>query len=347
MWINTPNENSEVQKTQSEIPKMPNDHPEKQGIFSGISDALRNLSKFLGFSEQNENGDKKANKFQTFLASIIGIFNGIDIKKGATVEKSSDISKIREAFRPIIDLNETGIVFQAGDFIIFNENTGTVDFYPADKTQKSGHSTEMSGTVVVAPRKIPAKTSEQIETEYELKKNNQTVVPKESNETKTTTLASQLWRWLSNNGPARTGNNSCGKAVHALLDKFGIKNVGQQPRHGNKWHNFLENDSRFKKIEINDLSEIPSGAIMTYSGKWHINGKPNGSIMNQKFWHVEIKWSNKLFYSFNGANNPGGSAREPQLHNNFTKWKEATGFTGAFVPIIKTHEENKYIKKAS
>lgn len=71
------------------------------------------------------------------MASIIGIFNGIDIKKGVTIENPNDISKIREAFRPIIDLDETGIIFNEGDFLIFNEDTGTVDFYPADKTQSS------------------------------------------------------------------------------------------------------------------------------------------------------------------------------------------------------------------
>lgn len=343
MWLNTPKENPEIQQISPETPKMPNDHPEKQGVFSGISDALRNLSEFLDFGEN----EKKSNTLQNFLASIIGIFNGIDIKKGVTIENSWDISKIHEIFRPIINLNETGIIFKAGDFIIFNEDTGTVDFYPADKTQKSGHSTEMNGTVAVAPRKIPAKTPEQIEIEYKTKKNNQTTTSKESNEIKTTALASQLWRWLSSNGPARTGNNSCGRAVHTLLDKFGIKNVGRQPRHGNKWHNFLETDPRFKKIEINNLSEIPSGAIMTYNGKWRLNGKPNGSTMNQRFGHVEIKWSNKLFYSFNGTVNPGGSAREPELHKNFTKWKEATGFTGAFIPIAKTREEAIRIKKSS
>lgn len=78
---------------------------------------------------------------------------------------------------------------------------------------------------------------------------------------------------------------------------------------------------------------------MTYNGKGTLDGKPNGSRMNQKYGHVEVKASDDMYYSFYASKNPGGSAKEPQLHNNFEAWKQATGFTGVFVPVAKTKNQ--------
>lgn len=159
------------------------------------------------------------------MANMLASFQGIDIEKGVTLRTEGDVQKVREALRPIIDLDETGIIFKSGDFIRYNKNTGTVDFYPADKNNPSGHSTEMSGTVTVGPRKLPIKTPEQVEAEYESAVNNHAVKPQESSNF-STAVSNRLGRWLSQRGTgASTGPNSCGTAVDALLTEFGIKNV--------------------------------------------------------------------------------------------------------------------------
>lgn len=64
-----------------------------------------------------------------------------------------DVKKIREAFLPIVDLDETSIEFKEGDFIKYNKETGMIDFYPADKNQKSGHAEQSSGGVMMRESK--------------------------------------------------------------------------------------------------------------------------------------------------------------------------------------------------
>ena len=310
-------------------PKMPTDHPEKKDLFGNISDTLRTLSEsFWGLFGLNEEG--KPNKLQEFFSKILGIFGGIDIEKGVTIEKIEDVQKVREAFRPIIDLNDTAIELKPGDFIQYNKDLGTVDFYPADSHEKSGHSLTPNGIVPIEKRRIPVPKPEDTNKELQLSGDL---------EKGATITSKQLAHYITRRWPAKTGADSCGTAVDVLLNDFGIKNVTPgSGRHGKNWQGFLEKDPRFKRVEINSLADIPEGGIMTYNGRGMLNGKLNGSAMNQKFGHVEIKWSNGMFYSFYASNNPGGSAKEPQLHNNFEKWKQATGFTGVYVPVALTKE---------
>lgn len=67
----------------------------------------------------------------------------------------------------------------------------------------------MDHTVAVAPRKIPVKTPEQVEAEYESQLNDHTIAPQESSKIKTTEVASQLGRFVANHGPMNTGEFSC------------------------------------------------------------------------------------------------------------------------------------------
>lgn len=114
----------------------------------------------------NEEG--KPNKLQEFFSKILGIFDGIDIEKGVTIEKIEDVQKVREAFRPIIDLNDTAIELKPGDFIRYNKDLGTVDFYPADSHEKSGHSLTPNGIVPIEKRRIPVPKPEDTNKELQL-----------------------------------------------------------------------------------------------------------------------------------------------------------------------------------
>ena len=105
---------------------------------------------------------------QEFFSKILGIFGGIDIEKGVTIEKIEDVQKVREAFRPIIDLNDTAIELKPGDFIRYNKDLGTVDFYPADSHEKSGHSLTPNGIVPIAKRQIPIPKPEDTNKELQL-----------------------------------------------------------------------------------------------------------------------------------------------------------------------------------
>lgn len=112
------------------------------------------------------------------------------------------------------------------------------------------------------------------------------------------------------------------------LSQWGLKNT---PRgNGNQWNTLLAHDSRFEKIHVTDLSSIPAGAILCFSGK----GK-RGSAMNKKYGHVEIKGKNDMYYSYYASKNPGGSAKAPEHHNNWEKWVAETGFQEAYIPISK------------
>ena len=207
---------------------------------------------------------------------------------------------------------------------------GTVDFYPADGKEKGGHSITPHGIVPITKRQAPIPRSSDTNKELQLSGDL---------EKGATITSKQLAHYITRRGPANTGADSCGTAVDVLLNDFGIKNVTPgSGRHGKNWQGFLEKDPRFKRVEINSLAEIPEGGIMTYNGRGTLNEKPNGSVMNQRYGHVEIKGNNGMFYSFYASNNPGGSAKEPQLHNNFEKWKQATGFTGVYVPVALTKE---------
>lgn len=323
---------SENPKIPENQPKMPNENPEKQNLFSNISDMLRNLSQTIGDFLGLENKEWKTNKIQEFFAKITGFFNGVNIEKWVTITKNTDLDKIREAFRPIIDLNDTSIELKEWDFIIYNPEKWTVEFYPADEKQETWHSINSKWEVSVTERKIPIPKPEEIEKEYQNSKNK--IERKEKNWETETSRA--LARFLVKRWHANTGADSCGTAVDELLKSFGIKWVTPwHGRHGKNWEWFLEKDSRFKKVEVTNLKDIPDGAILTYNGKWTIDGKPNWSLANQKYWHVEIKWADDKFYSFYSSVNPGGSAKEPSLHNNFEAWKKATGLTGIYVPVSK------------
>lgn len=362
MWAEKPSSTPEQpinNPTPAPEVRMPEDHPQKKETLTVFADMLRNLSdmlpKFGGgiFSGiLGENGDKPY-KFQEFFSKMIGIFRWIDIEKWVTIQNESDVAKIREAFRPIIDIDETSLEFKKWDFIIYNKDTGTVDFFPADSTQKSGHALSPTGIVPVAPSKKPLPKPEDIEKEINQQdqissnansKQNKKQPIENNDNISTSKTARALGEYVKRRYQANTWQNSCGTAVDVLLTDFGIKNVTPwYNRHGKNWKGFLEKDPRFIKLEVNSLSDIPPGAVLTFSGKWKINGKPNGSEANQRFGHVEIKWTDGLVHHFIASDAPGGSASERHLHKNFPKWVEATGFTGAYIPIAKTKAEAQKI----
>lgn len=146
----------------------------------------------------------------------------MDIEKGITIQSENDVKKVREAFRPIIDLDETAIEFRAGDFIVYNKETGTVDFFPKDTTQKSGHSLSPTGIVSVAPSRKPLPKPEKIEQEIE---NLDKKSPNEQNNMRGTKISRALGEYAKQRHQANTGRNTCGTAVDVILTDFGIKNV--------------------------------------------------------------------------------------------------------------------------
>lgn len=256
---------------------MPNEHPEKQGLFAGISDLLRKLSDSLGLSKffGNENSDKKTNKIQEFMANMIASFNGIDIEKGVTLQTEGDVQKIKEALRPIINLDETSIEFKAGDFIQYNKKTGTVDFYPADKNNPSGHSENRNARVWlneqnekdIQPISIPTTGSTQTNTQNAEKSAQRSQENKESNNIGSN-VAKALGDHIVQHGAINMGKNSCGPAVDALLKRFGLNNVTPgKGRNGNAFERFLNNDPRFEKLNITSFDQIPAGAVLVYSGQ--------------------------------------------------------------------------------
>lgn len=141
---------------------MPSDHPEKRGLFSEISDALRELGSAAQKLFVNENNETGVSVFQEFMANMLATFHGEDLETGITIHTAEDLQKAREIFRPIINLDETSIEFKEGDFIRYNAELGTVDFYPADKNQESGHSLSPSGAIPIRNRPTPPPNPESI-----------------------------------------------------------------------------------------------------------------------------------------------------------------------------------------
>lgn len=84
MGINRPNNEPQQHESASETGmQMPNEHPQKQGLFATISDMLRNLSSSLGLNKlfgMPENNEK-TNPVQEFFAKMLGIFHGVNIEK--------------------------------------------------------------------------------------------------------------------------------------------------------------------------------------------------------------------------------------------------------------------------
>lgn len=341
--INATENNSDTSKTL----QMPSDHPDKQNLFSKIGEALENLSNKIWSllwinDKENATDNSILKKFFISLKDIFWENNNIDIEKWVMITSDSDIDKVKEAFRPIIDLDETWVELKKWDFLIFNKALGTVDFYPADKNIKSGHAKDPEWIVPITKRTIPVPNARENDRKFE------------------ETFDGKLWKgetdtsrrlanYIAHRGPFKSGPNSCWTAVKALLSNFWIKTEWWN---GNQWYERLKNDPKFQLVEVNSLSEIPAWGIMCYSGHGNINNKPHGSSMNQRYGHVEIKWDNGLYYSYYASIRPGWSAKAPSLHNNFSQWKAATWFQWVFVPVgnpAETHNTtpNGVTKKPS
>lgn len=317
MWLETQSfDSNNTLKKWPEV-TLPKDNLEKRWIIDSISSELKKFGNDIIGNSNNE----KTTPNQEFLSKIMWFFNWVDIEKWVVVNEAKDLDKIYEIFLPIIDLKETSIELRKWDFIVYNKELWTVDIYPADGNQKSWHSQKPTWVVPLWNRKKPEQKPEDFEKILNRAEKSWWAV------------SDSLWKFVKELKCAHTGNNSCWKAVRTLLERFWFK---PSPRwNWNQWYGMMKNDSRFKYVEVNSLDEIPAWWILTFSWKWKINWKAHWSKMNQKYWHVEIKWEGNKYHSFYESENPGGSAKAPQFHNNFAKWKEATWFTWVFVPVAK------------
>lgn len=308
---------------------MPTNHPEKKNILQKMSDDLRDLSETVASALGIKN---TVNPFQEMLAKLTGALSGVDIEKGITVQKASDLNRVREAFRPIVDFDDSAVEINIGDFIVYDKQKGVVNIYPADENSPTKHSETVRDTIV-------AKWERQIDD----------LPPIEDKEfekwgiyynEKSSKVGQAIGDWLVKNGPSsRYWKGRCAYFCRLHLENFWFKNP---PRgHANQWKWMLDKDPRFQLVPISDLSQIPVGGIMTYSGNWK-----NSTGKNKQYGHVEIKGADNRFYSDYASPTPGGGAKAPWLHNNFEKWKEATGFTGVYLPIGRTKDEAAKYKDA-
>lgn len=304
--------------------------PEKKSILEQVWNSLRNLWKtILPWQNKVENKkaqktEKKVSEVQEFFANVRALFYWVDIEKWVVINSEEDLKKVRDIFLPIIDLNHTWVEYKKWDFIVYNKEKWTIDFYPSDVKSKKWYS-DTPDWIIPIERKNPKLNPDDF--------NIDDLDKIDSNDKLWNNVSKALWNFIKKLWPIKSWPNSCWRAVHMILKKFWIEKT---PRwHWNQWFNLLKNDSRFELVNVNSLSEIPAWWILTFSWKWKINWKPHWSSMNQRYWHVEVKWSNNLFYSFYWSKNPGGSAKAPQFHNNFQKWKEATGFQWVFIPKRK------------
>lgn len=131
-------------------------------------------------------------------------------------------------------------------------------------------------------------------------------------------------------GEINLGKNSCGPAVEALLNRFGLKNVTPGTgRNGKAFEGFLNNDSRFQKLDIHNFNDIPAGAVLVFDGSG-----VSKSPAHKAAGHAEIKGSNGKFYSYYDSFRAGGSTANASwpLRDNFDAWKKASGFAGAWIP---------------
>ena len=270
----TPASTPEVQNT-SKAPeiKIPPDNPELKALEQklatdkennpvgpSLKDLFTKIATALGLAELFGLEKEKSKEVTAFFAKLGEIFPDADLTKGVKIQNAEQAQKVREAMRSLVNLDETTIEFKAGDFIIYNKKKGSIDFYPADEKEQSGHSLTANGIVAIEDRPAPEPEEE--------------ISPSKIEKGATATSQS-LARYIVNRGPTNTGTNSCGRACNLLLQNYGMNNP---PRgNGNQWFDMMKNDSRFKLVPINSLSEVPDGGIMTYSGKGTINGKPHGS----------------------------------------------------------------------
>lgn len=327
--LNNPSVHTETDKKTPEAAKvenpMPADHPQKQSLFASLADKLRDLSNsvknFLGLGE-------KPNGMQLFLANLVANLNGIDIYKGVTIKSESDIAKVKEAFRSIVDFSDSAVTFEVGDFVQFNVQKGEVDIYSADAKSKTGHSETVRDTIAIPNSRTIDNEPAIEDKEFEEGGRYYDETIRNNADSYSSKVGQALGDWLVKNGPsAKRGKGGCARFCrYHLENSFHFQNP---PRgNGNQWAGLMEKDSRFKKIEIKSLDEIPVGGIMTYDGRG-----TNARGMNKKYGHVEIKGADGRFYSDYASPRPGGGAKAPNLHNDFEKWKKATGFSGVYLPI--------------
>lgn len=348
---------SDKQQNTLSIPqKMPENAPEKQNLFSMISDNLRKLSESIGlgkFFGAREGDKNRPNAIQEFFSQILGVFYGVDISKGITISNAEDKKRAIEAFRPIIDLEMTSIDINEGNFLVYNKEKGVIEIYDEDPNKNPKNTdnnqedsqnspennTHFVGAIPVRDENTMARTTPVMPPENEKE---YTKGGKYFDKTQkmaalgATPISLSIADWLAKNGPnARYGKGHCARFCRYHLEKNGFKNP---PRANAKdWENILKNDSRFEKVAVSSVADIPPGAILVYDGKG-----TNAKGKSATFGHVEIKGSDGKFYSDYASPRAGGGAKAPQLQNDPTKfeqWKRATGFVGAFVPIGRTQSE--------
>lgn len=130
--------------------------------------------------------------------------------------------------------------------------------------------------------------------------------------------------------PANLWANSCGAAVRALCQSYGITGLPESGANGKNWEKILgDRSTQFIKMRISHPDQAYPGAILIYDGsgsKW--------SYMNKEFGHVEIKWSDGKYYSYYEGSRAGGSAATNEKDPK--KYSELTGFIGyAYYPKQK------------
>lgn len=132
-------------------------------------------------------------------------------------------------------------------------------------------------------------------------------------------LSTEFWKWLVKIWPANTWNNSCWRAIKILLKNFWME-IWIDSWHWYYWENILNNRStQFKKVQVNNIDDVKPWWIIVYwknAGKW--------SEARKKYWHVEIKWANNLYYSYYSSKFPGGSTRTSEKDPE--KFKKITWF---------------------
>lgn len=250
--------------------------------------------------------------------------SGINVEEWITIESGDDISKLKFIFAGVIDLDNTSLDLERWDQVRYNAEKKIIEIHRI--TGEKEKVDVMKGSFNAPDREEDVKVANMKPEDWRL----------DTNE-KFSDTSEKLGKWLLRFGAKATRWQSwCGAAVGNMLDKFGISWLPQTGRNGNLWDDFLDKrPHQFKKVSIDHPSQALPGGIFSYTGKGRKpNGEPNGTAMNQQYWHVEIKDAEGYYHSDYRGLRPGGSARSSATDRD-TFMKE-TGWTGyVYYPIEK------------
>lgn len=262
---------------------------------------------------------------KTLFMHLKAGISGIDIERWLTIEGADDIFKLKFIFWGMLDLDNTSLDLEPWDQVRYNAEKKIMEIHRI--TGGKEKIDVMKGSFNAPDTEEDERVKSMKPEDWRLDKNE-----------KFSDTSEELGNWLLRFGAKATRwQSGCGAAVGNMLDKFGIAWLPQTRRNGNLWDDFLDKrPHQFKKVSIDHPSKALPGGIFSYTGKGRKpNGEPNGTAMNQQYWHVEIKDAEGYYHSDYRGLRPGGSARSSATDRE-TFMKE-TGWTGyVYYPIEKT-----------